>query len=245
MQRAPIPEDAVAVARPGLFLPGTRIATARGARRVEALRPDDRVLTRDHGFQPVLELSWRACDPYRILQPEDGPALLPRQRLLLRGTLILQLFGTTEVLAEAGHLGHPPATEGRLPDQALRLHLPRAELIWADGRIMETAIAAKAAPARRCLDWHEAAQWRAARDQGTGIGTGSPLGTVSGMPSRPALATGSVNASRKATSASISAGARSSGARVAAAPIAAVSAGSSRIRQSAASISGSTACARS
>ncbi|MCP1170321.1 Hint domain-containing protein, partial [Limimaricola sp. ASW11-118] len=68
---------------------GTRIATPLGERAVETLRPGDLVLTRDHGFQPLLRLEVgrsEAVDAPLQLMPAALPGLEralrlpPRQR---------------------------------------------------------------------------------------------------------------------------------------------------------------------
>ncbi|PHP29377.1 hypothetical protein CJ301_02615 [Limimaricola cinnabarinus] len=237
--------------RTGL-LAGTRIATPSGARAVETLRPGDLVLTRDHGLQPVLRLEAGPSDaadaPLRLLPAalpglERALRLPPRQRVLLRGARIARLFGESEVLVEAAHLAPQDDIRRGGPTRIVGfgLVLPRAELIWAEGAALESHAPQDSAPARRCLGWHEAARLRA--DQG--FGTVRPLGTASGTPSRPAAATGSLSASRNATSASISPSLSTTGGAVTEAPIAPASSASSRMRQSAASMRGRTACARS
>lgn len=114
------------------FVTGTRIATQSGLRPVERLRPGDRILTRDNGYQPLLwaglrqvGADWlRRCphlQPVRIAAHAFGPGcperdlwVSPQHRLLLAGTGCQMLFGEPEALAAAAHLlaqdgtGSPP-----------------------------------------------------------------------------------------------------------------------------------------
>ncbi|WP_264210459.1 Hint domain-containing protein [Leisingera thetidis] len=104
------------------FVSGTAICTDQGLRPVERLRPGDRVLTRDNGFQPVLWVGIRqitpgwmqACphlQPVRIAAHAFGPGqpaqdlwVSPQHRLLLKGAACQVLFGEPEVFSAAGHL---------------------------------------------------------------------------------------------------------------------------------------------
>ncbi|MEM9707903.1 MAG: Hint domain-containing protein [Pseudomonadota bacterium] len=56
------------------FTPGAEIATAKGPRLVETLRPGDRVITRDNGLQPILWIGSRTLS-YGDLR--RAPELLP------------------------------------------------------------------------------------------------------------------------------------------------------------------------
>lgn len=97
---------------------GARIATPKGARRIESLRPGDRVLTRDHGLQPIL---WRvsrnpsfndaaSTRPVRIRagafgagQPARGLSLSPQHRVLMHDATA----GRTGFLAARPLTGRP------------------------------------------------------------------------------------------------------------------------------------------
>lgn len=140
------------------FAPGTMIATARGEKPVERLSADDRVLTLDHGYQPVLwvgrfHAGTASVAPDEVVFPVgslgDG---LPRRplrvtachRLLLCGAHLDLHFGESEALAAAGHL----AVGGRITRRAAaadqRYHhilLPDHEVILADGVWAESLFA--------------------------------------------------------------------------------------------------------
>ena len=113
-------------ARPG-FGPGTLIATTEGELPVEWLTPGDRVITRDHGAQP---LRWMGYDRITARQMADNPDLYPcriepdafgpgapdhplllspRHRVLLRGSALELHFATSEAFGGAKHLAHPAA----------------------------------------------------------------------------------------------------------------------------------------
>ncbi|UWQ29764.1 Hint domain-containing protein [Leisingera sp. M523] len=111
------------------FVTGTAICTDQGLRPVDRLRPGDRVLTRDNGFQPVLWVGIRqvgpdwmqACphlQPVRVAADAFGPGqpaqdlwISPQHRLLLKGAACQMLFEEPEVLSAAAHLqAHPGVT---------------------------------------------------------------------------------------------------------------------------------------
>lgn len=101
------------------FGAGTLIATPRGLRRIESLRPGDRIDTADSGPQPVLWVGQRqmtgarlyampALRPIRIRaaamgggRPVADLLVSPQHRMLLRGAAADALFGTPEVLVRA------------------------------------------------------------------------------------------------------------------------------------------------
>ncbi len=120
------------------FAPGIRIATDRGARPVAALRPGDRVLTRDSGYRPVLwagalaagGMAVRAAIP-ATGRSEGGPLVSTSQRLLLAGADIARLSGDREVLAAAGDLARGHATAR--PEPFRQILLAAHEVILADG----------------------------------------------------------------------------------------------------------------
>lgn len=104
------------------FTPGTRIDTPDGPKLVEELYPDDLVLTRDDGAQPILWMGLRQISGARMyafpeLRPvriragaldgtEPRPDLLvsPDHRLLVQGDKCRALFGEPEVLVRAREL---------------------------------------------------------------------------------------------------------------------------------------------
>lgn len=103
-------------AKPALLGASAMVATAEGALPVEWLRPGDRVLTRDNGFQPLLCLArveYGAPTPPPFLLPADalGPhlperplLLAPWQRVLLAAPELQFWFGESEMFARADAL---------------------------------------------------------------------------------------------------------------------------------------------
>ncbi|PWE28495.1 hypothetical protein C4N9_10890 [Pararhodobacter marinus] len=98
------------------FMPGTRIDTLRGRVAVEDLQPGDKVLTRDHGYQPLAwtgrhdftmseTLAHPSVIPVRIEAgalgkglPERDLFVSPRHRMLISGPRAELMFGESEVL---------------------------------------------------------------------------------------------------------------------------------------------------
>lgn len=141
------------------FAPGTSIATPRGPRPIEALRPGDQVLTRDNGPQAVLWLGHRRMTgarlhvmpdlrPIRIRtgaigldEPDRDLIVSPGHRMLLRGASARALFSTDEVLVEARALVNDRSI---LIDRSLHavtyvhLLLESHNLIWANGMLTES-----------------------------------------------------------------------------------------------------------
>ncbi|GIX13111.1 MAG: hypothetical protein KatS3mg118_1070 [Paracoccaceae bacterium] len=149
---APTYQELVSV--PICFTPGTLIATPAGLRPVEALRPGDAVVTRDHGVQPLrwvgrqhfgaAELAARpVLRPILIRAHAFGPGrpardmrVSPQHRVLVGGARADLIFGGPEWLAPAIGL-----VDGRsiLRDGAARevtyVHLlfDRHEVVISDG----------------------------------------------------------------------------------------------------------------
>ncbi|GHD99817.1 hypothetical protein U879_10725 [Defluviimonas sp. 20V17] len=136
------------------FTPGTEIATPRGPRRIEALMPGDRILTKDNGPQPVVWTGRRRLSGARLYaQPElrpirfragafgigrPDPDLLvsPRHRMLVRGPAAGALFNAPEVLVAAQDLvdGGAISVDGRLAEVTyVHILLERHQIIWANG----------------------------------------------------------------------------------------------------------------
>ncbi len=104
------------------FTPGTLIATPDGPRPVEAIRPGDRVSTRDDGAAEVLWTGARRMSgarlyampglrPVRIRagalgegRPEGDLVVSPDHRILIAGARARMLFNTDEVLVAARDL---------------------------------------------------------------------------------------------------------------------------------------------
>lgn len=141
------------------FVAGTNVMTAEGMVPVDWLRPGDRLLTRDRGFQPLLWFG--RFDPAAALAAEPDPALLsrfvpvtiapgalgpglpsttlrvsPQHRLLIHDTQLQLCFGHEAMFCAAGFLtGWPGITRktGRGPLAYYHLLLPRHEAVLADG----------------------------------------------------------------------------------------------------------------
>lgn len=158
------------------FTPGTMIMTRRGETKVELLRTQDEVLTRDHGYQPIRWIGQMQLSPRRLdLQPNLRPILIeasalgpglpeqdlivsPQHRLLICSKTAQRMFGTDEVLVAAKHLLSLPGIHALSPTQAVSyLHIlcDAHELVWSNGTWSETlftgpqAIKAMPAAARR------------------------------------------------------------------------------------------------
>lgn len=141
------------------FAAGTLLLTPEGLRPVEAIRPGDRVSTRDSGAQEVL---WSAHQrysgarlfamphlrPIRIHsgalgedRPEGDLLVSPEHRLLLRGNHARDLFNEPELLVAARDLvdGRAIRPESRLREVTyVHLLTPRHEIVWANGVEAET-----------------------------------------------------------------------------------------------------------
>lgn len=133
------------------FTPGTLIATARGLRPVEALRPGDRVVTRDNGLAELLWVGGRTfCWAELSREATLRPVLIRRaalgQGLPLRDMCVsprhrfLRCRDGAEVLVAAERLvdgcGVRPATA--LGVRYLHLLFARHEIILADGAWTES-----------------------------------------------------------------------------------------------------------
>lgn len=141
------------------FAPGTLIDTDRGPVAVEDLAVGDRVLTRDHGFQPLAwtgrkalsaaALSvWPELAPVRIAAGALGagvPArdllVSPGHRMLVAGARAEVLFGEREVLVAAADLvGLPGIARDAAAAGVEYLHVMCAghEVIRAEGAWTES-----------------------------------------------------------------------------------------------------------
>ena len=136
------------------FTPGTLIDTDRGPVPVEALQPGDRVLTMDHGYQPLRWAGHRDVTAEELLRaPQLRPILIgrdtfgpglperdlrvsPQHRLLLAGARAELVSGETEVLAPAVHLlGLPGVVQDAAAAGVRYVHLlfDRHEIVRSDG----------------------------------------------------------------------------------------------------------------
>lgn len=149
------------LAAPGVicFTPGTLIDTPAGPRPVEALRPGDRVSTRDDGAQEILWIGSRRMSGARLyalphlrpvrlgavrlragafglLRPAADLLVSPQHRLLVRGAAARALFNEPEVLVQACDLVDDAAVRvaTRLPEVTyLHLLFARHQVIRANG----------------------------------------------------------------------------------------------------------------
>lgn len=154
------------------FRNGTLILTDQGERAVETLRPGDRVMTRDHGLQPIRWIGARRVQgslmqafpkmrPVRIGAGALGPDLPRRDlyvsqqhRILVGSRIAERIFGKPEVLVAAKVL---TAIEGIEIDQTdgdldyLHLLFDRHEIVISEGAQTESLFtgpeALKAVPA--------------------------------------------------------------------------------------------------
>lgn len=166
----------------GAALPGplawlgmmTPVETPRGVVTAGALKPGDRVMTRDNGAVPVLGVtrlpvpSRGSLAPIRLRAPywgETGDILVsPDQAVGVAGPEAEYLFGDEEVLVLARHLADGQmavADSRRAVAMGVVLDLGTAELIMADGCVLATAGPAGQPCGRRVLDAYEAQSLRA------------------------------------------------------------------------------------
>ncbi|MER5170925.1 Hint domain-containing protein [Thioclava sp. GXIMD2076] len=131
---------------------GTLIATDEGPQPIDWLRPGDRVLTRDNGYQPLLWLGHhtmprRAPLATQLMSvsaellgpnlPERELVMSPRTGVLLAGPELELWFAEAEMLAQADHLApHSPRLEGRRMVYSLLFTAP--ELVLAEGMWVAT-----------------------------------------------------------------------------------------------------------
>ncbi|KUP93497.1 hypothetical protein TRIHO_16250 [Tritonibacter horizontis] len=141
------------------FTPGIRIATQKGAVRVEDLRPGDLLQTADNGYQPVVWVGRRDLSGAELarlpdLRPvkirpgsplgNDRPLLVsPQHRLFVRKSLLGDLASQHERFLRARLLCQLSPNLARIqsPEQGVSyLHVltPRHEVIFADGIATET-----------------------------------------------------------------------------------------------------------
>ena len=141
------------------FTAGTLIDTPRGPRRVETLRPGDRVWTRDEGAQELLWIGSRRMSGARLyalphlrpvrlgavrlragalglLRAEADLLVSPQHRVLITGPAARALFNEPEVLVQALDLVDDGAVrvETRLPEVTyLHLLFARHQVLRANG----------------------------------------------------------------------------------------------------------------
>lgn len=140
------------------FTPGTGIATRAGLAPVETLSIGDRVLTRDHGFQPVRWVGKRqvSCAKFPTTpnslpvliradalgpgRPERDMIVSPRHRVLTTDRLHLSMTGESEALIEAGALVGQPGIMCVVPHQLTYVHVlfDQHEVILSDNTWSES-----------------------------------------------------------------------------------------------------------
>ena len=133
------------------FTPGTRIATPRGLVAIEDLRVNDKVVTRDHGLQPIRWIESRtvpAVDrftPVRIsknvLSGQDRDLIVsPQHCVLFQGYRAELLFGESEVLVAAKHLVDGLDVTQNETGLVTYIHMmfDQHEIIYAEGAATES-----------------------------------------------------------------------------------------------------------
>lgn len=160
MRADPLPEE---VAHPlgGMLITGqagvmagTQVATAAGWRPVEALRIGDRVLSFDHGFQPVIDVQRdrltageeRGAAAGRALRVPPGALgnqaplwLMPDQELLVESEAAQQILGEAFVAVPARALsGLRRIAEAEVgPERStVTLIFPQEEAIYVEGGLL-------------------------------------------------------------------------------------------------------------
>ena len=151
------PRQADGTVSPGgviCFTPGTRIITPEGTKRIEDLRPGDRIQTKDNGPQDVLWTGNRRMSGARLFamphlrpirfrhgalgldRPDDDLLVSPQHRMLVKGHAAQSLFQAHEVLVAAEDLLNDSSI---CVDRSLRevtyVHvlLERHQIVWANG----------------------------------------------------------------------------------------------------------------
>lgn len=140
------------------FVSGNLIMTAKGEVPVDDLEVGDRIITRDHGIQPIRWIGKRtlpqaAMTVMRSLRPicirrgslgPDTPDrdlwLSPNHRLLMSGPAVRLLFETPEALVAAKFLTGWPGVSVGAPQRTTYYHLlfDQHELIISNGQWTES-----------------------------------------------------------------------------------------------------------
>ncbi len=140
------------------LMAGALLQTDKGEVAAQDLRPGQRILTRDKGFQTVLWVGYRqiaaqdmhadpGLRPVQIAAGALGPNLpsapmqVPlSQRMLVEGPRTKLMFGAREVFVPAAHLlGYPGIAAAPIADvMAVQLLCAAHEVIWVDGVWTET-----------------------------------------------------------------------------------------------------------
>lgn len=132
------------------FVAGTRLLTARGQRRIDRLQTGDRVMTADHGLQPIRWIGARSVPAQGRFAPiafEAGAIgntralrVSPEHRMLLRGWQAEVCFGEPEVLIAAKHLVNDRTIRPAPGGMVTYLHIvfDRHEIVFAEGAASES-----------------------------------------------------------------------------------------------------------
>jgi hypothetical protein len=122
------------------------ILTKHGERPVKSLRPGDKIVTRDRGFQPLRWIGQSQADTTVIefaagaFGNEDPLFMAPETRLLLRSALAQALFDSAEVFVRAVDLVNGDSIRPTTQNAAPLMHLlfPHHELIRVSGIEVES-----------------------------------------------------------------------------------------------------------
>ncbi|MBO9447588.1 Hint domain-containing protein [Ruegeria sp. R14_0] len=141
------------------FTEGTLILTEGGNRRIETLDVGDKVMTADHGLQPIRWIESSALPPERLRknpamrpvrikacslgqrQPERDLLVSQQHRILVSGPKVELLFGAPEVLIAAKHLCSWPGIEieaSNDPVEYYHILLDSHEILTAEGALAES-----------------------------------------------------------------------------------------------------------
>lgn len=140
------------------FTPGTVIATPRGERLVEDLKPGDRVITRDNGIQEIVWVGAKTLTGHQLARmphlrpilieagalgnglPERDLLVSPNHRLLVANDKTTLYFDEREVLAAAKHLTGLEGVEevGTLGVTYLHFMFERHEVVLSNGAWTES-----------------------------------------------------------------------------------------------------------
>lgn len=132
------------------FVRGTLIETDMGQRRIETLRAGDRVLTADHGYQPIRWVGSRQvpaqdkmapiCIRKGALANDCDLWVSPQHRMLISGAQAQSLYGEAEVLVPAKALvnDHDITIEAGGMVNYFHVLLDRHEVIFANATPAES-----------------------------------------------------------------------------------------------------------
>ena len=140
------------------FTPGTVIATPRGERLVEDLKPGDRVITRDNGIQEIVWVGAKTLTGHQLARmphlrpilieagalgnglPERDLLVSPNHRLLVANDKTTLYFDEREVLAAAKHLTGLEGVDevGTLGVTYLHFMFERHEVVLSNGAWTES-----------------------------------------------------------------------------------------------------------